>query len=327
MQRGQARLDAMNIALPEQVARFRGDLRALAGAAPPAFGVAVSGGPDSLALLLLAAAAFPGQVEAATVDHGLRPEAAAEAAFVGDLCAARGVAHATLTGPAIHGNIQAGARALRYRLLGDWARARGLAFLLTAHHRDDQAETLLMRLQRGAGVAGLAGIRPRAEIDGLTVLRPLLGWRRGELAEIVAGAGLVPVEDPGNRDDRFDRARLRKQLAGAAWLDAAALARSAAALGEAEEALDWTLEQVIAERTEAAQGGLTFDVAKLPAELRRRALLRLLALLVPADPPRGEAVQRLLAALEAGETGTLAGVKCEGGAVWRLVPEGPRRTS
>jgi len=315
----------MNIALPEQVARFRGDLRALAGPAPPAFGVAVSGGPDSLALLLLAAAAFPGQVEAATVDHGLRPEAAGEAAFVGELCAARGIAHATLTGPAIQGNIQAGARALRYHLLGDWTRARGLAFIVTAHHQDDQAETLLMRLQRGAGLAGLAGIRPRAEIDGLKVLRPLLGWRRAELAEIVAGADIVPVEDPGNRDDRFDRARLRRQLAGADWLDAAALARSAAALGEAEEALDWTVEQLIAGRTQDAQGGLTFDATDLPAELRRRVLIRLLALLVPAEPPRGEAVQRLLAALEAGETATLAGVRCEGGQVWRLGPEGARR--
>lgn len=325
MQPGQARLGAMNVALPEQIARFRGDLRALAGPAPPAFGVAVSGGPDSLALLLLAGSAFPGQVEAATVDHGLRPQGAAEAAFVGELCAARGIAHATLSGPAIQGNIQAGARALRYRLLGHWARDRGLAFLLTAHHQDDQAETLLMRLQRGAGLAGLAGIRPRAEIDGLQVLRPLLGWRRAELAEVVAAPGLVPIEDPSNRDDRFDRARLRKQLAGAGWLDAAAMARSAAALGEAEEALDWAAEQLIAERTDDARGGLTFDAADLPAELRRRALVRLLALLVPAEPPRGAAVQRLLAALEAGDTATLAGVKCEGGPVWRLSPAPPRR--
>ena len=315
----------MNIALPERHARFRADLAALAGPAPPAFGVAVSGGPDSLALLLLAASAFPGRIEAATVDHGLRPESAAEAAFVGELCAARGIAHATLTGPPVEGNVQAGARALRYRLLGQWARDRGLAFILTAHHQDDQAETLLMRLQRGAGLAGLAGIRPRATMDGLTVLRPLLGWRRAELAEIVAGAGLTPVDDPSNRDDRYDRARLRRQLAGTAWLDIPALARSAAALAEAETALDWTAEQLIAGRTGAAHEGLTFDVADLPAELRRRALLRLLALLVPAEPPRGDAVQRLLAALEAGETATLAGVKCEGGPVWRLTPAPPRR--
>jgi tRNA(Ile)-lysidine synthase len=315
----------MNIGLPERTGRFRTDLAALAGPAPPTFGVAVSGGPDSLALLLLAAAAFPDMVEAATVDHGLRPESGAEAAFVREACAGRGVAHATLTGPPIAGNIQSGARALRYRLLGDWARARGLAFVLTAHHQDDQAETLVMRLQRGAGLAGLAGIRARAEIGGLKVLRPLLGWRRAELAEVVAAAGLVPVDDPSNGDARYDRARLRLQLKEADWLDVPALGRSAAALAEAEAALDWAAERLIAERTEPMRDGLSFDASRLPAELKRRALLRLLALLVPADPPRGEAVQRLLSALDAGETATLAGVRCQGGAVWRLAPEPARR--
>ncbi|HYD11365.1 MAG TPA: tRNA lysidine(34) synthetase TilS [Allosphingosinicella sp.] len=317
----------MNIGLPERTARFRADLAALAGPAPAAFGVAVSGGPDSLALLLLAEAAFPGRIEAATVDHGLRPESAAEAALVAEICAARAIPHATLTGPPVEGNVQAGARALRYELLGGWARERGLGFVLTAHHRDDQAETLLMRLQRGAGLAGLAGIRPRAEIGGLTVFRPLLGWSRAELAAIVAGAGLVPVEDPSNRDERYDRARLRRQLGGADWLDAAALARSAAALEEAEEALDWTVGQLIAERVEPVLDGLSFDAAGLPPELRRRALLRLLALLVPADPPRGEAVTRLLAALDAGEVATLAGVRCQGGPVWQLAPAPPRRSA
>jgi tRNA(Ile)-lysidine synthase len=315
----------MNIAFPERTQRFRADLGALAGPSPGRFGLAVSGGPDSLALLLLAEAAFPGAFEAATVDHGLRPEAAAEASFVHDICTARGIPHTTLTGPPIEGNVQAGARALRYRLLGAWARDRGLAFILTAHQQDDQAETLLMRLQRGAGLAGLAGIRPRAEIEGLIVLRPLLGWRRIELAAIVADAGVVPVEDPGNVDDRYDRARLRKRLADTDWLDAPALARSAAALGEAEAALDWTAEQLIAERTEATRDGLSLDAAGLPAELLRRILVRLLALLVPAAPPRGEEVGRLLAALEAGETATLAGVKCTGGPVWRLSPAPPRR--
>lgn len=315
----------MNIALPERAARFRADLAALAGAAPAAFGVAVSGGPDSLALLLLAAEAFPETVEAATVDHGLRPESGAEAAFVRDLCTRRGIPHATLTGPPVAGNVQSGARALRYALLDTWARERGLAFILTAHHQDDQAETLLMRLQRGAGLGGLAGIRPRAEIGGLTVLRPLLGWRRAALAEVVADAGLSPVDDPSNRDPRYDRARLRAQLAETDWLEPPALSRSAAALGEAEEALDWTVEQLIAERVEPARDGLSFDAAGLPAELKRRALLRLLALLMPADPPRGEAVQRLLGSLDAGETATLAGVRCEGGPVWRLAPAPPRR--
>ncbi len=317
----------MNVCLPERTARFRADLEALAGPGPPAVGVAVSGGPDSLALLLLAEATFPGQVEAATVDHRLRGGSAAEAAFVATVCAARAVPHATLTGPAVEGNVQAGARALRYRLLGDWARERGLGFVLTAHHRDDQAETMLMRLRRGAGLAGLAGIRPRAEIGGLAVLRPLLGWGRSELAQVVAEAGLDAIDDPTNHDERYDRARLRRRLGETDWLDPAALARSAAALGEAEQALDWAAEQLIAERTEGAPGGLTFDASGLPPELRRRALIRLLALLVPADPPRGEAVQRLLAALEAGEVATLAGIRCAGGAVWRLAPAPPRRSS
>jgi tRNA(Ile)-lysidine synthase len=313
---------------PEAVERFRADLDALAGAAPGPFGVAVSGGPDSLALLLLANAAFPGEVRAATVDHRLRPEGASEAAFVGEVCAGLGVPHAILAADeAIAGNVQSGARALRYRLLAHWAVAEGVGWLLTAHHRDDQAETLMMRLQRGAGLAGLAGIRAHNQINGLKVARPLLGWPRAELAALVEAAGLTAVRDPSNADERYDRARLRRRLAETDWIDPAPLARSAGALAEADAALDWAVERLIEERVEAASGGLSFDAQDVPAELRRRALLRLLALLVPADPPRGEAVQRLLAALDAGGTATLAGVRCEGGAVWRLAPEPPRRGS
>lgn len=308
------------------LARFRADVAALTGPAPERIGVAVSGGPDSLALLLLAQAAFPGRVHAATVDHKLRPESAAEAAFVAGICAGLEVPHATLPADEpIAGNIQSAARILRYRLLGRWARAQGLAFILTAHHQDDQAETLLMRLQRGAGLAGLAGIRPRAEIEGLAIVRPLLGWTRAELGALVAAAGLQAVRDPSNEDESYDRARMRRRLAEAGWIDAAALARSAGALAEADAALDWSVERLVAERVATAQSGLTFDARDVPAELRRRLLLRLLASLVPADPPRGDAVQRLLAILEAGGAATLAGVKCEGGPLWRLTPELPRR--
>ena len=209
------------MALPERTARFRADLAALAGPAPPAFGVAVSGGPDSLALLLLAEAAFPRPVEAATVDHRLRPESAAEAAFVAGICG--GPRHPACDADRRrHAERQCPGRRPRpaLPLLGDWARRAASPSSLTAHHQDDQAETLLMRLQRGAGLAGLAGIRPRAEIEGLIVLRPLLGWRRAELAEIVADAGLVPVDDPSNSDERYDRARLRRRLAETDWLDA-----------------------------------------------------------------------------------------------------------
>lgn len=301
----------------ELVDRFRADIGALTGREPGRLGLAVSGGPDSLALLLLAQAAFPDAIAAATVDHGLRPEGAAEARFVAGICVGLGVPHAILTADeAIAGNIQAGARALRYRLLGAWAAHEGLAWVATAHQQDDQAETLLMRLGRGAGLAGLAGVRARTEIHGLQLIRPLLGWSRAELARIAAPLG--PVADPSNADPRYDRARLRERLAGADWLDAAAFARSAQALAQAEEALEWAAERLFAERV--ADGA--FDPAGVPVELRRRIVLMLLG---AAEPPRGPDLQRLLATLEAGGTATLAGVKCSGGARWTFTPAPPRR--
>lgn len=311
---------------PLSVERLRAELAALAGPAPERLGIAVSGGPDSLALLLLAAAAFPGRVEAATVDHKLRSESAAEAGFVANICARLAIPHAILGADRpVAGNVQSAARALRYRLLAAWAKERGLACLLTAHHRDDQAETLLMRLDRGAGLSGLCAIRATTEIAGVRVLRPLLGWSRAELAAIPAAAGIDAVRDPSNADPRYDRARLRARLAEAPLIDPAALARSAAALAQADGALDWATDRLVEERIEGVHGGVTVDPADIPPELRRRLVLRVLALLAAADPPRGRALQRLLAALEAGETATLAGVKCEGGPVWRFAAAAARR--
>ena len=268
----------------------------------------------------------PVRIRAATVDHGLRPESAAEAASVAGVCASLGVPHAILAADEpIAGNVQSAARALRYRLLAGWAEGEAIAWLLTAHHEDDQAETLLMRLQRGAGLSGLCGIRAATRIAGAAIARPLLGWPRAELARIVADAGIEPVDDPSNRDEGYDRARLRRRIAAAGWIDAAAFARSAGALAEADAALEWAVERLIEERLEGASGGLTFDPGGVPAELRRRALLRVLLMLAPADPPRGQAVQRLLARLDEGGTATLAGVKCTGGPVWRFTPAPPRR--
>ncbi|WP_339501760.1 tRNA lysidine(34) synthetase TilS, partial [Pseudomonas canadensis] len=125
--------------------------------------LAVSGGPDSMAMLALAAAAFPGQVHAATVDHRLRAAAAAEARMVAAWCANAGVPHTTLVvaEPIGPGSVQARARAVRYELLLPWAAEIGASCLATAHHADDQAETFLMRAALGSGVAGLAGIRAR----------------------------------------------------------------------------------------------------------------------------------------------------------------------
>lgn len=312
----------------EAIARFAADLDPLV-APEERLGVAVSGGPDSLALLLLASAARPGRVEAATVDHRFRKASRTEAEQVGDLCGRLGVTHTILTAdwaePPVS-NIQANARAMRYRLLADWAEQRRLGAVATAHHADDQAETLLMRLARGAGVRGLGGARPRRSLTPHTVLvRPLLGWRRVDLAAIVDAAGIKAVDDPANRDSRHDRSRFRSLLASAGWVDPARLAASAAALRDADEALDWALAPLIKTRLENVGSALILDPIDLPPEFRRRLLLAAFARLA-APVPRGPDLVRAINALDAGRTTTLSGLKLQGGKLWRITPE-PRRTS
>jgi tRNA(Ile)-lysidine synthase len=311
----------------EAVQRFVADLDALIAADAP-IGIAVSGGPDSLALLLLVAAARPGGIEAATVDHGLRPESDGEAAMVAELCAELGVPHRTLPAdwpepPAT--NVQAAARAMRYRLLNEWAIERQLSAVATAHHADDQAETLLMRLLRGAGVGGLGGTRRRRPLsENILLIRPLLGWRKSELEALVADAGLSPVDDPSNRDPKHDRSRIRQLLSSAEWLDPARLAASASAIRDADEALDWTLAPLIDSRIRRDGETLIIDPAGLPRELKRRLLLVAFAELA-APPPRGPDLMRAIEALEAGETVSLSGLKLQGGTSWQLSLAPPRR--
>jgi tRNA(Ile)-lysidine synthase len=284
-------------------------------------GVAVSGGPDSVALLLLAAAAWPGRVVAATVDHGLRAEAAEEARFVAGICAAIDVPHETLrpAGP-ITGSLQAAARVARYALLEDWRQRTGAGCVMTAHHADDQAETLMMRLNRGAGLGGLAAIRAANR----AVLRPLLGWRRAELAAIVAAAGIVPVADPSNRDARFDRVRVRDALAGADWIDARALAASASHLADAEAAMTWMVAQLADQRVRECGDAVLLDPAGLPAELVRRLVLRVIARIDPAASPAGPALDRVLGTLAAGGQASIGAVLCRGGSAWRFAAAPPR---
>ena len=311
--------------------RFSADLAAL-GSIEGGVGIAVSGGPDSLALLLLAEAALGATFRVATVDHRLRPEAAAEAEAVAAICARHGIAHDTITvewGEPPTANLQARARDARYALLGEWALAHGLGAILTAHHADDQAETLLMRLARGSGVAGLAGTRARALLvarDGRQVwrLRPLLGWRRDDLRAIVAAAGIDPVDDPGNRDARFDRSRLRALLAGSEWGDPLRLAASAAHLADAEEALQFVVAKLAAERISTDGEGMTIDASGLPRELQRR-LLGLALEQAGEREPRGAAINRLLVTLGAGGSGTLGSVRLVGGSSWRIEPAPPHR--
>jgi tRNA(Ile)-lysidine synthase len=312
--------------------RFRSDLDALS-ASGARIGIAVSGGPDSLALLLLAAAARGGKIEAATVDHALRTGSRDEAQMVADVCAAVGVPHAILT--AQWGNkpstaIQERAREERYRLLGQWAKERQLDAIATAHHLDDQAETLLMRLARGSGVRGLAGMRPSATVPGSDVplLRPLLGWRRAELEQICATAALDPARDPSNDDEKFERIRIRRALAEANWLDPLALASSAANLGETEAALEWATEQEWARAVTSGAAEILYRPSGAPSEIQRRIVSRAVSQLATEGDGavlRGRELDRLLSVLVRGGKSTLRGVLSSGGETWRFVPA-PNRT-
>ena len=311
--------------------RFRGDLDAVVS--PQArIGVAVSGGPDSLALLLLAAAARPGQVEAATIDHGLRPEARSEAEMVASVCERLGVRHATLAArwsEVPETAIQERARNQRYRLLGYWAEERGLDAIVTAHHAEDQAETLLMRLARGSGVRGLAGIRPRSVSPGahIRLVRPLLGWRRAELEQVCADAGVEPVSDPSNQDEQFERVRVRRSLAALDWLDAGAVAHSAAILADADAALDWAMRIEWENRVQEKRGSITYRPSDAPSEIVRRVVGRAIRKLATEGEfePRGTELTRLVTTLSDSGTATLRGVLCRGGPEWHFVPS-PNRT-
>lgn len=326
-------------ALPAvEIARFRGDLgRVLGHPLAPAetLAVAVSGGADSMALLALAHAAFPGQVIAATVDHGLRAAAAEEAALVAAWCADAGVPHATLAadraiGP---GAIQAAARALRYDLLTRWATAAGATIVATAHHADDQAETFLMRLARGSGPAGLAGIRARRALGALTLVRPLLGWRRATLRGLVEAADIPFVDDPSNRDTRYERVRVRQLLAAEAWLDPVNLARAATHAAEADAALAELVDRLWRYHAKATDdGAVEVSLPDVPRDLRRRVARRAIdevrnaaAITRPAFDSASN-VESLLDALDRGTSATQGGVLA--GAkrgIWHFRPAPPRR--
>lgn len=317
----------------EQLERFRADLNALIGPGTP-FGVAVSGGPDSLALLLLAAAARPGDIAAATVDHGLREGSREEAEAVGSICESLDVPHAVL---AVEWDIPPGsaiqekAREVRYGALAAWMQECGFSALVAAHHLDDQAETLVMRLNRGAGVRGLSGMRPLASVPGhpdLRLARPLLGWRQAELAAVCAAAGVRPFADPSNEDDRHERVRVRQALSQADWLRPEAVARSASNLADADDAVEWAAAMEWTRFAAFDNEGITYRPSSAPAEIVRRIVARAIEELGTEGEPddlRGRELDRLTAELEAGRTATLRGVRCQGGAEWRFVPARPRR--
>lgn len=323
-------------------ARFAADLAALwpEDDRTGPLGLAVSGGPDSLAMMLLAHAALPGRIAVCSIDHGLRPEAAGEVALVERLAGERGIPFTAITLTPQPGNLQAQARAGRYAALAGWAKARVLGAVATAHHADDQAETLLMRLNRGSGLAGLAGVRAASRIEGseAPLLRPLLGWRKAELEAVVAAARITPVLDPSNANPDFDRAAMRARLAAAAdWLDPAQLAASAAHIAEGWQALQWYAEldwDEMVLRDEDAPGGLGFVYcANVPRVIAIETLCRIIAEL-GGHATRAEAA-RAWERLWQGENASLGGVLAVPGVervekvgvlmrIWRFRPEPPR---
>ncbi len=264
--------------------------------------------------MVLAQAVLPGRYAVATVDHGLRAQSTMEAALVGTVCARFAVAHSVIKLDLSSGSgVQARARAARYAALGDWLKAEGMSALVTAHHADDQAETLLMRLMRGAGVRGLASMRPIAAVPGridFPLLRPLLGWRRLELNEIVAEAGITPAYDPSNWDIRFERARLRASIATSNWVDIAALARSTQHLADADVALDWAAARAFGD-VRCEGDTLFWEAGSIPRALGLRVLERIIVRL-GRSTPRGSELARWFDALSRGKIATLAGVRGDG---------------
>lgn len=321
---------------PELVDRFRADLEALwpfVDDGQARLGLAVSGGGDSLALLLLAHALLPGRIEAATVDHGLRPESADEAAMVAGLCHSLSVPHAMLRVEVAAGNLQDRARAARYDGLGRWCEERDLQGLATAHQLDDQVETFVMRLNRGSGVAGLAAVRALGVVPqaGVRLVRPLLRWRRAELAGIVEAAGWLAARDPSNEDTAFDRVRIREALATAGWLDPVAVARSAQLLAEADEAIAWTTGREYNECVSIGGGEAVYRALRsgIGGTLIHGEVIRAIYRGFGLDIGRSAAVE-LVRRLRAGDKSNVAGVEASvrdvaGERVWRFAPENPRK--
>ncbi len=291
-----------------------------ASGAPWPAAVAVSGGSDSLALMhLLAdwakARALPAPV-VVTVDHGLRPESVGETKQVVRWAKRCGLkAHVLVAkAPPPVADVEAKARALRYRLIGEFAKQKKLAAVYVAHTRDDQAETVLLRLARGSGVDGLAGMRPLApypdpDFTPLFVVRPLLGLARRDLRAMLIACGQTWIEDPMNADARFARVRVRlawPQLAPLG-LTPERLVETAAHLARARHALEIVSQAVLERACQPCRGGFAVDPAALagaPTELGLRTLATILMTLT-RNPyrPRFDRLSALFTAITEGSLG------------------------
>src|SRR6266404_5180350 len=327
--------------------------------------LAISGGPDSIALMWLAARwrralARGPRLLAVTVDHGLRAETAAAARDVKRLARTLDLPHRTLrwTGAKPKTGLPAAARAARYRLLAQAARAHGATHVLTAHTRDDQAETLLMRMVRGSGIAGLAAMARESEREGVRLARPFLSVSKSQLIATLKKAKIDFADDPTNRDLNFTRPRIRTvmPILAAEGGDTRNLARLASRLARANAAVEVLVdgaERYLALRDrDASHPKQTFDIrtfnaktfdakafAAMAEEIRLRLLLRAIDRVGHEGPAELGKVEALLCALDRAVMGkaprakgrpklkqTLAGalVSLIGGRI-RIEPAPPRR--
>lgn len=284
----------------------------------PALVLAVSGGPDSTALMWLAARWAKARkrapvLTAITIDHGLRPESRREAADVARLARKLGLAHRTLrwTGKKPKTGLPQAARHARYRLLGDAARKVGAAQVLTAHTLDDQAETVIIRLLRGSGLTGLAAMQRTSAMPdggGISLVRPLLEIPKARLIATLRDECIPFAEDPTNRDEQFTRARLRGLMPQLAreGLDAARLAHLAQRLGRADAALAAATAAAEAAMTVAAKPTvMAYDRGKfgfLPDELALRMLGRAIAAVGSEGPVELGKLEVLKTALDAAQS-------------------------
>ena len=288
--------------------------------------LAVSGGPDSLALLHLAAtlrAALGVEFSVLTVDHGLRASSREEAVMVGRLARGLGLSHTILDWqkdalPAAR--LQARARTARYDLMAAYCHAHDIPALVAAHHLDDQAETFLMRLKRGSGLDGLAAIPACGAWAGIAVLRPLLDVPKARLIATLEQAGVDFVCDPSNDDPRFERARVRGSgdALSRLGLTPEALALSARRLRRAREALQAMAQSFLAANSETNEAGYALidadALAAAPQEIALRALAHLIGAVGGGETPLQLAkLEALLAALQAhpGKAHTLGRCRIE----------------
>jgi len=285
----------------------------------PVLVLAVSGGPDSTALMLLSARwrkplKIKPKLIAVTIDHGLRAESKREAAAVGKLARKLGIVHRILrwSGKKPKTGLQAAARQARYRLLGEAARKANAVRVLTAHTRDDQAETVLIRMSRGSGVTGLGAMARLTKLPGnpngdIRLARPLLDIPKTRLIATLKAAKIQFADDPSNRDPRFTRARLRQLMPQLAreGLDARRLALLARRLKRADSAIEAAVDRASVELTaNPLAGAVVFDasgMARLPTEIALRLIGRAVANTGDEGPVELAKLEALKAALDAAQ--------------------------